>query len=251
MILRCAWIPRSQRYVGRSSSPYSSSIIKILVKYSHYHHHQHPVMPIASKNQGLVLYQIWVVHLLTNITINNTPSLEYRHHQYSSSYDWYYYTLFSNIFFPSITTTRTTIRRVSKAKWCIHSWIIKSNSNKMRLMQWRHWLASFNDFKINNVNGTSHYHHQQKSRHTDQHTTRMKIVITNLIVSYPFDINNKQSEANDFILFLLLDEIDDSSYHAKIFNIFSISTMIFRAAHSPQSAVLIEINHWFHSWYKR
>ena len=158
-------------------------------------------------------------------------------------------TLFSYYFFTLLTTTTTTVGRVSKANQCSKAAIYISNVNMMRMSHWIHRLASFSNSKINNVNGKSHYHQQQTSRHTDRHKRRTKHVATNMISSNPSTDNNKQSYVNSFILLSLLDEIDDSPYHANFFNIFAILTMIFRAAHSPQSAVFIEINHWFYSWY--
>ena len=146
-----------------------------------------------------------------------------------------------------MTTITTTVGRVSKAKRCSQATINIINDNIIRMRQLNHRLESCDDSKINNVNGTTHYRQQQTSQHDDRHNRRTKDVATNLITSYPSADNNLQYYSNGFILFLLLDEIDNSSYHAKIFYIFSISTMIFRAAHSPQSAVLIESNHWFHA----
>ena len=72
----------------------------------------------------------------------------------------------------------------------------------MRTRHWIHRLASFSNSKINNVNGTSHYHQQQTSQHNDQHKRRTKHVATNLISSNPSADNNKQSSVNNFILFI-------------------------------------------------
>ena len=113
----------------------------------------------------------------------------------------------------------------------------------MRKMNWNRRLASYYDSKINDVNGKRFCQNQQTSPHAKRYKRRKKDITTNLMQPDPTTETNKHLDAIGFILLSLLDEIHHSSYHV-YFSIFVlIMTMIFRAAHSPQSAVLIKSNH--------
>ena len=57
------------------------------------------------------------------------------------------------------------------------------------------------------------------------------------------DTEGEEKMLQQILLVLILTLIDDSSYRAYFYSIFSISTMIFRAAHSPQLTVLTESDH--------
>ena len=89
----------------------------------------------------------------------------------------------------------------------------------MRSRYWNHQLASFDDSKINNVNGMSQYHNQQTSPHAERYKRRTNDVTTNLMRPDPTAEYNKETDAISFILLSLLDEIHHSSYHV-YFSIF-------------------------------
>jgi hypothetical protein len=96
----------------------------------------------------------------------------------------------------------------------------------MRMRHWNHQLTSFDDSKMNNDNGKGHYHDYETTPHADRYKRKCKSVATNLIRSNPSTGNNQQSAGSDFIPLSLLNEIHDSSYHAYIFSIFLIYSVV-------------------------